>query len=196
MVEDNKLSTPEARSLLHKRSVDCYGYLRDDGLYDIEGHLIDVKTYTVEELDRGPIPPGEPIHEMWLRLTIDNAMEIVEVEAKTVWSPYSICSEITPNFKKLKGIAIRPGFILKTRQLLGGINGCTHLVELLGPIATTAFQTVYPHRARKKNNKKKVTGHKPALLNSCHAWSDQNNMIERKYPDFYKGISTNNGDLK
>ena len=74
MVADNKLSTPETRSLLHKRSVDCYGYLRDDGLYDIEGHLIDVKTYTVEELDRGPIPPGEPIHEMWLRLTIDNAM--------------------------------------------------------------------------------------------------------------------------
>jgi hypothetical protein len=38
------LSPPVARKLLHVRSVECRGYLREDGLWDIEGSLKDVKT--------------------------------------------------------------------------------------------------------------------------------------------------------
>ncbi|MEJ0072427.1 MAG: DUF2889 domain-containing protein [Pseudomonadota bacterium] len=32
--------------------------------------------------------------------------------------------------------------------LLGGVAGCTHLVDLLGPIGTIAFQTIKSARAK------------------------------------------------
>ena len=83
---------------------------------------------------------------MWLRLTIDDRLVIHAVEAATDASPYSICPAVAPHFQSLKGLRIDPGFQKQVRDLLGGTAGCTHLVELLGPVATTAFQTVFPYR--------------------------------------------------
>src|SRR4029079_3316114 len=91
----------------------------------------------------------QPLHEMWLRLTVDDELNVVGVEASTVWGPYHMCGDLTPNFQVLKGLAIKAGWTQKTRELLGGTRGCTHLLELLGPMATTAFQTIYPLRARR-----------------------------------------------
>lgn len=184
-MNDRQLSPPAPRKLLHKRTVTCDGYARDDGLYDIEGHLVDVKTYPVNDLDRAPIGAGEPIHEMWLRLTVDIDLNIIGAEAKTVWGPYSMCGDIAPNFKRLEGLTIKSGFTQKTRQLLGGTQGCTHLVELLGPIATTAFQTIYPDRARR--DRAAGVRKRPALIGSCHAWSADSEMVRKRYPEFYTG---------
>ena len=39
------LTEPAARELLHTRVIDMRGYIRDDGLWDIEGHLTDNKSY-------------------------------------------------------------------------------------------------------------------------------------------------------
>ena len=130
------LSAPVARKTLHTRTVKCNGYKRDDDLYDIEGHLVDVKSVGFYNMDRGDLKPGDPIHEMWIRLTVDLNLNVVDVEAKTVWGPYALCGDITPNFKRLKGLSIKKGWTRKTRELLGGTKGCTHLVELLGPVAT------------------------------------------------------------
>ncbi|MGH8632353.1 MAG: DUF2889 domain-containing protein [Burkholderiales bacterium] len=179
------LSPAAARTPLHHRHVECCGYAREDGLWDIEGHLVDTKTYALTDLDRGPVPAGEPLHEMWLRLTVDIDLNIVAVEAKTVWGPYAICGDITPNFQRLKGLTIKPGFSQKTRELLGGTQGCTHLVELLGPIATTAFQTVYSERSRR--DPAAGVRKRPALIGSCHAWAADSPMVEKRYPEFFTG---------
>jgi hypothetical protein len=178
------LSIPAPRRLLHRRTVECKGYAREDGLYDIEGHLTDVKTHEIANIDRGPIKAGEPLHEMWLRLTVDDELNICAVEARTLWGPYAMCGDITPNFQRLKGLAIKSGFSQKTRELLGGTQGCTHLLELLGPIATTAFQTVYSHRAKFDRG---ATRSKPALIDSCHAWASDSPVIAKRYPEFYTG---------
>ncbi len=182
------LSAPAARALLHKRRIECCGYAREDGLYDVEGHLVDVKTHDISNLDRGGIKAGEPLHEMWLRLTVNLDLHVVAVEATTVWGPYSICGDITPNFQRLKGLSIKPGWTQKTRQLLGGTQGCTHLVELLGPIATTAFQTIYEARVRRERDagiKKR-----PALIDSCHAWASGSPVVEKRYPEYFTGTKT------
>ena len=59
-----------ARELLHNRQVELRGYKREDGLYDIEGHLVDTKAIDFK-LAAGLRPAGQPIHDMWLRITID-----------------------------------------------------------------------------------------------------------------------------
>src|SRR5215472_14521039 len=134
------LSDPALRERLHTRQVECRGYLRDDGLWDIEGHMTDRKTYAFDNDERGNIAAGVPVHDMWVRVTLDDAMVITAIEAVTDASPFRMCPEITPNFQRLVGLSIRPGFLPKVKQLVGGAQGCTHIVELMGPIATTAFQ--------------------------------------------------------
>ena len=63
------LSKPSKRKLLHTRKVTCEGYLRDDGLMDIEGHLVDTKSYDFPNNDRGGhIPAGEPLHGISARI--------------------------------------------------------------------------------------------------------------------------------
>jgi hypothetical protein len=170
---------------LHTRSVQCKGYIRDDGLYDIEGTLVDVKSVPFHNMDRGRVEPGEPIHEMWIRLTVDIDLNVIDVEARSVWGPYSICGDITPNFKRLKGHAIGRGWTRTTRELLGGTQGCTHLVELLGPIATTAFQTIHADRvARDKSEGKQE---KPELIGSCHAYAPDSPVVATRHPEHYIG---------
>src|SRR3970282_2145791 len=38
------LPNPAPRRLMHTRAIECTGYERDDGLWDIEAHLTDTKT--------------------------------------------------------------------------------------------------------------------------------------------------------
>ena len=71
---------------------------------------------------------------MWIRLTVDDALTIQAVEAVTDAAPYGVCPSIAPNFQRLVGLAIKPGFTARVKQLLGGVEGCTHLVDLLGPV--------------------------------------------------------------
>ena len=128
------LSSAAPHKLIHTRQVECRGYHRDDGLWDIEGHLTDIKTYPFESESRGTVEPGDPVHEMWIRLTVDDSLIVQSIEAVTDKSPFPVCSAITPNFQRVVGLSIRPGFLSRLRERLGGVEGCTHLVELMGPI--------------------------------------------------------------
>ena len=85
---------------------------------------------------------------MWLRLTLDDELTVITVEAATVAGPFAVCPAITPAFAKLEGLRIGPGWRRAVQARLGGVQGCTHLVELLGPLATTAYQTIHAWRAR------------------------------------------------
>ncbi|MDJ0741632.1 MAG: DUF2889 domain-containing protein, partial [Gammaproteobacteria bacterium] len=62
------LPPPSERELVHTRRIECRGYRRDDGLWDIEGSLIDTRTSEMQTFGRGRIAPGEHLHEMWLRV--------------------------------------------------------------------------------------------------------------------------------
>src|SRR5256885_5254249 len=55
----------------HTRRVRFEGYKRADGLWDVEAHLSDIKNHDYH-LKTGVRRAGQPIHEMWLRLTIED----------------------------------------------------------------------------------------------------------------------------
>lgn len=179
------LSSPEEREPIHHRRIDCRGYRRKDGLWDIEGHLTDVKSYAFANKLRGEIQPGEPLHDMWLRLTLDDSLTVFKAEAATTAGPYALCPAITPAFAKLEGLTIGPGWRREVSRLLGGVQGCTHLVELLGPIATTAYQTIYVWNAQRKP--KTETDRPPRFLNSCHALARDSEVVREQHPRWYIG---------
>lgn len=177
------LSAPAARKHLHTRTVECVGYHRDDGLWDIEAHLVDVKTYTFPNHDRGEIKPGEALHNMWIRLTIDDEFLIKDVEAVTDDSPFLQCGDIAVAYRKLIGLRIGRGFHSHVNELFSGAAGCTHLLELLRPLATTAYQTLYP--AREKQRRQAASHKKPGIIDSCYALRSDGEVVAREWPDFF-----------
>ena len=122
------LSPPVRRQHLHTRRITCQGFYRDDGLLDIEGRITDEKTYEHANEWRGPLKAGDLVHDMSIRLTLDHRFTIVDVEAVTDSSPYRICGDIAPDFRKLIGLRIGAGFNKAVRERLGGVHGCTHIV--------------------------------------------------------------------
>ncbi|MCB9960030.1 MAG: DUF2889 domain-containing protein [Rhodospirillaceae bacterium] len=184
------LSPPQEREPIHTRTITCQGYRRTDRLWDVEGHLTDVKSYSFKNNDRGEITPGTPIHEMWLRITVDDHFTIIDAEASTVHGPFNVCGAINPAYKQLIGLRITSGFTRQVKERLGGVHGCTHLTELVGSVATAAFQTIFPILARLGEDEpppQPKTKRPPPLLNTCHALASDGAIAEEHWPDYYTG---------
>lgn len=169
-----------AREPVHHRSIELRGYRREDGLYDVEGHLVDTKPFDFK-LAAGLRPGGEPIHDMWLRITVDRALTIVDAAATMDSMPYvSHCDRIVPAYMKLVGLAIRPGYTQRVKELLGGVRGCTHLTELAGALATAAFQSMAGQRVQ-------AADQRPYQIDKCHALDATGPAVAMYYPKWYRG---------
>lgn len=178
------LSEPKAREHIHTRDIECHGYRRDDGLWDIEGRMIDTKTYAFDNRYRGEVLPGTPVHDMCLRITVDDSLEIVDVEAATDAHPYPPCPEITPDYRRMIGTRIRSGWTGIVRERLGDIRGCTHQTRLLQELAVVAIQTVVNVLMREGR-----FGHpdrRPPQIDSCHALRSDGPVVQELYPRWFR----------
>jgi hypothetical protein len=198
------LSQPAERERSHTRSIEINGYRRADGHYDIEAHLTDVKSFGQSNYDRGYIEAGDPVHDMWLRLTVDETMHIHAVEAVSDKTPYAQCPAAAPSFTRLVGMQIKAGFLRDAAHRVGGTVGCTHLRELLQQMATTAFQTIKPAKALRDmaadgaaDDKRgsdafdqRITekwGGGKKILNTCLAYDEKGPLVKRRWPHLYTG---------
>ena len=178
------------REHLHSRSYEFHGYRRADGLWDIEGRLTDVKTYGFDNDHRGRIAPGEPIHDMRIRMTLDDDFVVRDVEAATEAGPFAVCPQAAPNLKRMTGVKVGAGWRRALRERLGGVEGCTHLTEMLGAMATVAFQTIYPVLSRERKDAARPPNPgrgRPPLLDSCHAFRSDGEIAKKAWPEFYTG---------
>ncbi|WP_044043781.1 DUF2889 domain-containing protein [Caballeronia insecticola] len=166
-------SNPSARRLIHTRHIECMGFERSDGLFDIEGRMRDTKAADADLLFK-TVPAGMPIHDMRIVVTIDAKLVIRQIVAHTDASPSRFCTEINHAYRSLEGLSIGAGFMKEVRSRLSGSKGCTHLTELLGPIATTAFQTLIGMRRAvappngADEGERAVQAH--PMIDTCHAW--------------------------
>lgn len=178
-----ELSPPAARALLHVRSVECRGYAREDGLWDIEASIKDVKTYPFDNSWRGRVEPGDPVHQMTMRLTVDDRLNIEQAEAATFKSPYDVCPAATRAFKDLVGLRISGGWMQKVKERYGKAKGCTHILELLYPAGTTAYQTVYAYREQRLRasglSEAEAMKRKGPPLNSCYAFAEDGPVVQK-----------------
>jgi hypothetical protein len=161
--------------MLHLRDISLRGYEREDGLIDIEGHMTDAKTYSLGTPERPGFCAGEPVHDMWLRLTIAPDMEIRAVATDMASTPYDYCLGAAPNMQRLVGLRIGKGFMKEVSARLGGAEGCTHLRELLQPMCTVAFQTLV-----RSAPKVSTEGGPPdaRLNNSCYSYSEGSPVVQ------------------
>ncbi|UVE19605.1 DUF2889 domain-containing protein [Pseudomonas sp. LS44] len=168
-----KIAGSPGRKLLHTRQVVCTGYLRDDGLFDIEGRLLDTKGIDTQFL-YGTIAAGGVLHQMRLVMTLDERMLIQHIEAHSEHAPTPVCPHISSAYAALKGLRIGPGFKKRAAELVGGLKGCTHLTEMLGPMATTAVQTMAPviQKRLRERAARDPSFEMPShwVIGTCHAY--------------------------
>ena len=178
------LSPPTSRrSLKHTRTIAVEAFVRDDGLWDIDARLTDIKTRDAH-LASGVRPAGAPIHDLWLRLTINTQLTIIDAEAASDAVPYpGYCNTIGPAYKALIGLNLLNGFRQQLKERLSGIDGCTHLTEL-GPILPTAVVQAFAGDVFKTRDGADADEHdiKPFQLDRCHALRTDGPAVAKYYP--------------
>ncbi len=179
------LSPPVSRSLRHTRAITVEAYARDDGLWDLDANIRDVKTRDIQ-LPSGDRAGGLPVHDLKLRVTIDRQLNIVDAEAASDAVPYpGFCETIGPAYKKLIGLSLMNHFRLHLKDRLSGVLGCTHLTELAQVLPTAALQAFADDVFDERGDAAAVSSsaaERPFELDRCHALRSDGPAVATYYP--------------
>ncbi len=188
------MSATPSRRFVHTRSISVKAYARDDGLWDLEAELTDIKEKDFA-LAVGIRKAGDPVHAMQLRLTIDRRLNVVDAQASSEWVPYpGYCDAFGDVYRKLIGLNLGRGFRRAVNDRLGGTQGCTHLTELATVLPTAAIQAfageVYmPHDQAHEPAAEdhQVADKRPFQLERCRGLRVDGPAVAKFYPRWYTG---------
>jgi hypothetical protein len=167
------------RRRLHTRTIVVEVYQRDDGQFDLEARLTDVKDHDLH-LASGLRPAGSPVHDMRLNLSVDRDFNVTAAGGRSAIVPYpGVCETIGPAYAALKGLNLLNKFRAAVMQALGGARGCTHLSELAGVLPTAAVQAAAGVREQDP-------AVQPFQLDRCHALVTDGEAVRRFYPRWYR----------
>ena len=175
------LSKPAPREEMHNRTIEMRGYRREDGLYDIEGRITDIKTEFYQVSGGRPVPPNTLLHDMWVRLTIDEKLEVRMVESTTDFSPFPECPGAAAGLQALKGANMGKGWRKAISERLEGALGCTHVRELLNTMGSTAHQSM----GRIRRAKQGMPTVAPPIVNTCYAYATERDVVSRRWPHLF-----------
>ena len=171
------------REVLHTRSVKITGYRRSDGLFEVEGRLLDTKPVDFRPpSDERVVKAGEAIHHMGVRIVFDDDMTVHDVIAVADAAPYGDCQGGPATLKSLVGLRMSSGWSSEVKRRLSGAASCVHLAGLMVPMAATAYQSMTVHRQRQADQAAEVT---PPKMDSCLAYSRHGELVRRRWPAFY-----------
>jgi Protein of unknown function (DUF2889) len=172
------------RARLHARHTRYECFRRSDELFDIEGHLTDVKDHDYGLLT-GVRAAGQPVHDIWARLVVARDGLIVGIEVKFDAMPYpDACDRIEPAYAKLVGANLLHGFRKALYDAMGGVQGCSHVTELLSHAPTAAIQMLAGLGREIESDQAK-----PFQLDRCHALETTTDTVRRYYPQWYRGVA-------
>ena len=182
------LPAPVARRPVHTRRIAFEGFLRDDGLWDIDCTLSDTKAEAIHMRERGLLPPGEPVHLLRVRLTVDDSFTIRDIATASPKVPFPECHTAAGDpMRKLVGLTMGPGWRRKIEGAIGGVGGCTHLRELVFNAATAAFQMIPHYRATHGGgNDAMPTDKPPFYMGQCMTWAFDGPVVQRLAPHFHR----------
>lgn len=175
---------PITREEMHTRRIEMQGFRRSDGLFEVEGRVVDTKPYDFNPFSGGyAVPAGNPLHDIMLTLVFDIDMVVRDVRTATVKAPYDICPAAGQAMRALIGLRIGPGWNSEARKRLAASERCTHMAELLAPMATTALQAMSILRADQPELVDAAG--RPYKIDSCYAYSARRELVERRWPQYH-----------
>ncbi len=173
---------------MHTRTLTFEGYAREDGLWDIEARLVDTKPFPQPLYERGELPPGAPVHDISMRVSVDDQFVIREIAVSMDSRPLGECVRAEPTLQGLVGITLGPGLRQAIKRILGGTQGCAHMREMLVNAATVAYQCVPHGRERLRRlaglPQEPVGDQPPYHVGRCIAWDVDGPVVARTYPQF------------
>jgi hypothetical protein len=177
------------RSRIHTRRIEIEGWQREDGLIELDAHLVDVKD--TDYLMPPPAlrrPKGEHLHEMRVRIAIDHEMTIHEAEACSDAVPYAGgCDTIGPAYRQLVGLNLTKGFRRAVTERFGSVRGCAHITELLNALPTVALQTLTSiQRDAGVQDWSDDYPRQPFQIGQCHALETSTETVRRYYPRWFR----------
>ena len=182
-------AAPE-RQLKHSRRIDVHIYARGTGLWEVDAVVVDVKTHDTELANRVR-RAGEPIHDMLLRLVIDEAFNILEAGSETRGMPYpGECDNHGDAYHRLVGLNLMRGFRYAVYERLGGVAGCTHLTELTQVLPTAVVQAFAGAVINTRGDG--ADAKQPFQLDRCHALRIDGDTVRTYYPRWYKPAPEDN----
>jgi hypothetical protein len=179
------MSAASTREELHLRRIDLRGFRRSDGLFEVEARLVDTKPDDYRPIrGRAFIAQGEPVHDLGVRLVFDEDMVVREAITFTNAAPYPACPGGGHAFGALVGLRMDRGWNAAVKERLGGERSCTHLRELLGPVATVAFQSLSVMRGHLPE--RVDANGRPLKIDSCHAYAAGGELVREYWPAFHE----------
>jgi hypothetical protein len=177
-------AAPE-RQLKHSRHIDVQIFARGNGLWEVDAVITDVKTRDAD-LANGVRKAGDPIHDMLLRLVIDEAFNVLEAGSQTRAMPYpGECDNHGDAYAGLAGLNLMKGFRRAVHERLGGVAGCTHLTELTQVLPTAVVQAFAGDVINTRGDDG-LDAKQPFQLDRCHALRTDGNAVRTYYPRWYK----------
>lgn len=177
-----------SRKPVHTRRIAVQAFARDDGQWDLEAELIDVKAYDFSVQGGRIHQAGDPVHHIHLRVTIDRDYNITASQAAYDAAPYQQhCTSIAPDYQDLVGLNLLRRFRDAVRQRFGRRAGCTHLTELTYVLPTAAIQTLAGQRRTEKPADDTRSDKKPFQIDGCHALRADGAVVKEHYPTWYTG---------
>ena len=181
------MSLPTAapqRQLKHRRQIDVQVFARGNGLWEVDATLSDVKT-RVAQMAQGPRPAGTPIHEMLLRLVVNEQLDVLEAGAETRWMPYpGHCDAHGDAYGRLVGLNLLQSFRKHLRDRLGGVLGCTHITELAQVLPTAVVQAMAGEVIDTRGDTDGAS--QPFQIDRCHALRSDGEPVRLYYPRWYR----------
>lgn len=179
------MSLPAAapqRQLKHRRQFDVQVYSRGDGLWEVDAALTDVRSRPAT-LAGEVRPAGMPIHDMQLRLIVDERLNIVEAGSHSQWMPYvGICDSHGDAYSRLAGLNLARGFRKAALERLGGVQGCTHLTELAQVLPSAVIQAFAGDVLDTQGD----GDNQPFQIDRCHALRHDGEAVRVHYPRWYR----------
>lgn len=178
------LSKPKSpRKAAHSRTIHLQAYERQDGLWDLEALIEDLKA----EPFTSPttyFECGVPIHLMAMRITINRNMDVLEAEASMQRMPFpSVCPEAAVSVERLVGANLLKGFRKEVSKRIPSDERCSHLSELAALLPTLAIQTMMPRNTSEEND---PCAPRPLKIGGCHAWKEGGPLVLKYYPRWYR----------
>lgn len=184
-MERDTLPDDVTREELHHRQIDFRGYRRSDGLFEVHGHITDRKTYDFAPPNGAKtLPAGSPIHDMDVIVLFDADMIVRDVRTAMNAFPYMSCLGGGDTLRALVGLHIGKGWNSEVRKRLPDCDTCTHLREILTPLATAAFQTMSRYRTAAPD--RRDADGRPVKIDSCHAYGASRALVKQFWPEFHK----------
>jgi enoyl-CoA hydratase/carnithine racemase len=93
-----------------------------------------------------------------------------------------MCPAAASAMRAIIGLQIGRGWNKEVQRRLPPASRCTHLAELLGPMATAALQAMSGLR-QDRPDPVDAQG-RPLQLGTCYAYSPHSDLVKRRWPDF------------